>query len=96
LTIKNIQKKQNCGSKLCSKVITFDKILSKKDIIFLAKNDNLILNDDFYKPYFKIISPNYIIRGSLGIDRITIEFQTENGEICNFFLNELIDFINKK
>lgn len=67
--------------------ITLKDNISKEDIHKLASEKQLIFNE-FY-PYFKIISPNFIIRGSLETNRIIIEFTSSDKVICHQELEKL-------
>ena len=85
----------------CSKIFTceannFPKIsilfkdkISKFDLCKLSKGKKIIFNEMFPIPYFKIISPAFIIRGSLDTNRITIEFNSADKSICKQELAKL-------
>jgi len=95
LKIKKIQKYQNCGNQNCFFSIFFENEITKKEILALAQNDSLILSEDFPEPFFKIISNEYIIRGTIGLSRINVEFYSYQKDVCEILQNNLIEKITK-
>jgi hypothetical protein len=69
--------------------IIFKDNISKSDLYKLAEGKQLIFNEDFPLPFFKIISPMLTIRGSLDTNRITIEFNSADKTICKSELDTL-------
>jgi len=72
--------------------ILFKSNLTKVDLYSLAKGKQLIYNESFSIPFFKIISSEFIIRGSLNTNRITIEFASSEQAICKQALDKLFLF----
>jgi len=75
------------GNNFLKVSVTLKDNISKEDIHKLASEKQLIFNEIY--PYFKIISPNFIIRGSLETNRITIEFTSFDKVICHQELEKL-------
>ena len=96
MKIINIQTNQNCNNQFQKKIIFFKNDITKEDVIVFAKNRCLILNENFYIPHFKIIDNDFIIRGSINTNRITIDFNTEDKQKCDLLLNEFIKHIENK
>jgi len=69
--------------------VIFKDNLTKSDLYILAEDKQLIYNESFSIPFFKIISSEIIIRGSLNTNRITIEFASSDQAICKQVLEKL-------
>ena len=70
--------------------VIFKDNLTKTDLCILAEGKLLIHNDIHSIPYFKIISNDFIIRGSLNTNRITIEFSSSDQAVCKNILNTIL------
>jgi hypothetical protein len=90
MKIKEINEMRHCeNNNLAISIYLIDGI-SKDDLIALANDDNVVSSADFPIPYFKIINQNYIIRGSIDVNKITIDFNSASKQECDNFLQEII------
>ncbi|MDR0926183.1 MAG: hypothetical protein LBO69_00265 [Ignavibacteria bacterium] len=82
MNIKEIVESQNCEDNSVKLSVFLTADVLKEDMELLAIGRTLIYSEDFPLPYFKIITPEYTMRGALGTDRITIDFNSTDAEGC--------------
>jgi len=94
MKIKNIQKNsKDCDANILRRIIIFEEDITKENVFLLAKNKQLIFNEQFPIPHFKIISQNFIIRGSIGTKKITIDFSNIKKQTVDILLEEIFNKI---
>jgi len=90
MKIKNIQDNKDCGTNILRRIINFEENITKENVLSLAKNKQLIFNEEFPIPHFKIISQNFIIRGSVETKRITVDFNSTEKQKYEKLLDEIV------
>ena len=90
MKIKNIQENKDCDANITRKIIIFEENITKEIVALLAKNQQLIFNEQFPIPHFKIITQNFIIRGSIGTNRISVDFNAIDEPKIEILLEEFI------
>ena len=94
MKIKRIQENKNCDANILRKIIIFEEDIAKEDIFLLVRNNQLIFNEKLPIPHFKIIAQNFIMRGSIGTNRITIDFNSIEEQKIEILLEEIIKQIS--
>jgi hypothetical protein len=97
MKIKNIQENnKDCDANILRIIIIFEENITKENIFLLAKNKQLIFNEQLPIPYFKIISQSFIIRGSIGTDRISVDFSSIEKQQIEILMGEIINEIQNE
>jgi len=95
MEIKSIQENKDCDANVIRKILNFEENITKEDVFSLAKNRQLIFNEDFPIPHFKIIAQNFIIRGSIETKKISIDFDATVKDRVEILMEEIIKQIRR-
>jgi hypothetical protein len=94
MIIKAIRKIEDCLESTNVRDIILDGYITKKFIDYLGLMGKLYYNDEFLKPYFKVIvKGRYTVKGAQG--NKTLRIMLPETETSNDYLNPLIEHIQK-